>query len=114
MTPPFPIHESGWKLDRVFDTTQLRELLEQNQVICILLAHAGETFIGISNREAVIDYKVVRSSVKEKHTKGAFYVCSDKPNDGRCSACGYGVKFDRQFNNQATVFSCPACGFTGK
>jgi len=70
MTPPFPICESKWKLDRVFDATQLQELLEQNQVICIVLAHAGETFIGISNREAVIDYKVVRSSVKEKHTKG--------------------------------------------
>ena len=73
MTPPFPISESKWKLDRVFDTTQLQELLlEQNQVICILLAHAGETFIGISNRETVIDYKVVRSSVKEKHTKGGW------------------------------------------
>ena len=72
MTPPFPIGESKWKLDRVFDTTQLQELLEQNQVICIVLAHAGETFIGISNREAVIDYKVVRSSVKEKHTKGGW------------------------------------------
>jgi len=71
MTPPFPIRESEWKLGRVFDTTQLQELLEQNQVIGIVLAHAGETFIGISNREAVIDYKVVRSSVKEKHTKGA-------------------------------------------
>ena len=70
MTPPFPIGESGWKLDRVFDITPLQELLEQNQVIGILLAHAGETFIGISNREAVIDYKIVRSSVKEKHTKG--------------------------------------------
>ncbi|MCK4476217.1 MAG: hypothetical protein KAU16_05770, partial [Methanophagales archaeon] len=72
MTPPFPIGESGWKLDRVFDTTQLQELLEQNLVIGILLAHAGETFIGISNREAFIDYKVVRSSVKEKHTKGGW------------------------------------------
>jgi hypothetical protein len=72
MTPPFPIGESGWKLDRAFDTTQLQELLEKNQVICILLAHAGETFIGISNREAFIDYKVVRSSVKEKHTKGGW------------------------------------------
>jgi predicted nucleic acid-binding Zn ribbon protein len=72
MTPPFPICESKWKLDRVFDTTQLQELLEQNQVICILLAHAGETFIGISNRETVIDHKVVRSSVKEKHTKGGW------------------------------------------
>ena len=72
MTPPFPIGESRWKLDRVFDTTPLQELLERNQVICIVLTHAGETFIGISNREAVIDYKVVRSSVKEKHTKGGW------------------------------------------
>ncbi|RJS78565.1 hypothetical protein CW713_09360 [Methanophagales archaeon] len=72
MTPPFPIGESGWKLDRVFDITPLQELLERNQMICILLAHAGATFIGISNREAVIDYKVVRSSVKEKHTKGGW------------------------------------------
>jgi hypothetical protein len=72
MTPPFPIRESGWKLDRAFDTAQLQELLEKNQVICILLAHAGETFIGISNREAFIDHKIVRSSVKEKHTKGGW------------------------------------------
>ncbi len=72
MTPPFTIGESGWKLGRVFDTTHLQELLEHNRVICILLAHAGETFIGILNREAVIDYKVVRSSVKEKHTKGGW------------------------------------------
>ncbi len=72
MTPPFPIGESRWKLDRVFDTTQLQELLEQNKVFCILLAHAGESFIGISNRETFIDYKIVRSSVKEKHTKGGW------------------------------------------
>lgn len=72
MTPPFPIVESRWKLDRVFDTAQLQELLEQNKVFCILSAHAGETFIGISNREAFIDYKVVRSSVKEKHRKGGW------------------------------------------
>ncbi len=70
MTPPFPIVESKWKLARVFDTAQLQELLEQNPVFCILLAHAGETFIGISDRERVIEYKIVRSSVKEKHTKG--------------------------------------------
>lgn len=72
VTPPFPISESGWKLDCVFDTTQLQELLTQNRVFCILLAHAGETFIGIINRETVIDYKFVRSSVKEKHTKGGW------------------------------------------
>ena len=72
ITPPFPIGESRWKLDRVFDTTQLQELLEQNLVFCVVLAHAGETFIGVSNRESFIDYKIVRSNIKEKHTKGGW------------------------------------------
>ena len=70
VVPPFMILESQWKLDYAFDTTQLQELLDTNRVICILLAHAGESFIGISDRERVIEYKIVRSSVKEKHTKG--------------------------------------------
>ncbi|MGB7001702.1 MAG: Vms1/Ankzf1 family peptidyl-tRNA hydrolase [Halobacteriota archaeon] len=70
VAPPFMIPESRWKLDNTFDTTQLQEILDTNRVICILLAHAGESFIGISDRERVIEYKIVRSSVKEKHTKG--------------------------------------------
>ncbi len=70
VAPPFMILESQWKLDYAFDTTQLQEILDTNRVICILLAHAGESFIGISDRERVIEYKIVRSSVKEKHTKG--------------------------------------------
>ena len=70
VAPPFMILESQWKRDYAFDTTQLQEILDTNRVICILLAHAGESFIGISDRERVIEYKIVRSSVKEKHTKG--------------------------------------------
>ncbi len=70
VVPPFMILESQWKRDYAFDTTQLQEILDTNRVICILLAHAGESFIGISDRERVIEYKIVRSSVKEKHTKG--------------------------------------------
>ena len=74
MTPPFPVSDSGWRLDYTFDTAQARELLEleRNRVFCIVLAHAGETFIGISNRDAFIDYEIVRSSVKKKHTKGGW------------------------------------------
>ena len=72
VTPPFPVRESGWKRDHVFDTKPLQELLERDQVFCIVLAHAGETFIGISTRDAFIDYRTVRSSVKEKHTKGGW------------------------------------------
>ena len=70
VAPPFVILESRWKRDCAFDTTQLQEILDTNRVICIVLAHAGETFIGILDRERVIEYKIVRSSVKEKHTKG--------------------------------------------
>lgn len=70
VAPPFVIPESQRKWDYAFDTTQLQEILDTNRVICILLAHAGESFIGILDRERVIEYKIVRSSVKEKHTKG--------------------------------------------
>lgn len=70
VSPPFPIRETNWKLDYSFDTRQVQELLDFYRCICIVLAHAGETFIVVSDQEAVIDYKTVRSSVKEKHTKG--------------------------------------------
>lgn len=70
VAPPFMIPESLWKRDYAFDTTQLQAILDFNHLICILLAHAGETFIVISDREKIIEYKIVRSSVKEKHTKG--------------------------------------------
>ncbi|RCV65736.1 Peptide chain release factor 1 (eRF1) [Methanophagales archaeon] len=70
VVPPFRIPESRWELDNTFDTTQLQAILDFSHSICIVLAHAGETFIGICDRESVIEYKIVRSSVKEKHTKG--------------------------------------------
>jgi hypothetical protein len=47
VAPPFMIPESRWKRDYAFDTTQLQAILDFNHL-----------------------YKIVRSSVKEKHTKG--------------------------------------------
>ena len=70
--PPFPITGSGWKIDSAFDIKQLHEILSSDPVICIVFAHAGETFIGVSNREAFIDHRIVRSSVKGKHKKGGW------------------------------------------
>jgi len=70
VAPPFRILESRWKLGNTFNTTQLQAILDFSHSICIVLAHAGESFIGISDRASVIEYKIVRSSVKEKHTKG--------------------------------------------
>ena len=70
--PPFPITESEWKLDNSFNITPIQEILDSNWTVCTVLAHAGETFIGVLNQEMFIDYKIVRSSVKEKHTKGGW------------------------------------------
>lgn len=72
VAPPFPIGETKWKLNSQFDITSVQEILTSDRAISIILAHAGETFIGISNQEKFIDYKVVHSNVKEKHTKGGF------------------------------------------
>jgi len=70
--PPFQVSETGWKLDYAFDTKQMQGILNSNPVVCIVLTHAGETFIGISDRKAFIDYKIVRSSVKGRHKKGGW------------------------------------------
>lgn len=67
---PFPIRDTTWQLDCAFDTGQMQDILAYYRDICIVLAHAGETIIVVSDQEAVIDHKIIRSSVKEKHTKG--------------------------------------------
>ena len=70
--PPFPIDESKWMLNSAFDIEQLQEILNFEVVIAIVFAHAGETFIGVANKEKIIDYRIVRSSVKGKHKKGGW------------------------------------------
>ncbi|RZB32960.1 MAG: hypothetical protein SRB1_01253 [Desulfobacteraceae bacterium Eth-SRB1] len=71
ITPPFPLGESGWKIDRVFDTKRLQELLEQSQAICIVLQYAGDVY-RTTNREGLADYKIVRSSVKESNNESVY------------------------------------------
>ncbi|HEC56370.1 MAG TPA: hypothetical protein ENI32_00550 [Candidatus Syntrophoarchaeum butanivorans] len=70
--PPFPLDTSGWRVDTTFDTDPLERLILKDRTICILLSHAGETFIGVSNRDGFLEDTIVRSSVKEKHTKGGW------------------------------------------
>ncbi|MHC1567252.1 MAG: Vms1/Ankzf1 family peptidyl-tRNA hydrolase [Candidatus Syntropharchaeia archaeon] len=71
VTPPFPISESGWRIDRAFDTARVEKMLD-SKMVGIVLAHAGETFIGIANENSFIDHRIVRSRVKEKHSKGGW------------------------------------------
>jgi len=72
VAPPFMVSESGWKLDTAFDVKPLQEVLDFDFTVGIVFTRAGETFIGVSNRETLIDYKIVRSSVKGKHKKGGW------------------------------------------
>ncbi|VUT27684.1 MAG: Peptide chain release factor subunit 1 [Candidatus Syntrophoarchaeum sp. GoM_oil] len=72
VTPQFPLDASGWMLADTFNTVPFEELLRKDRIFCIILSHADETFIGVSNRDDFLDDTVIRSSVKEKHTKGGW------------------------------------------
>lgn len=73
VAPFLPLDVSSWQMDVRFDTVPLQELMVRKVNICVLLAHAGESFIGITdNPGSFADYQIVRSSVKGKHTKGGW------------------------------------------
>ena len=73
VAPFLPVDVSSWQMDARFDVIPLQELIDRKVNICVLLAHAGESFIGITdNPGSFADYQIVRSSVKGKHTKGGW------------------------------------------
>lgn len=73
LAPFLPLDVTFWKMDARFDTIPLHELMNRKINICVILAHAGESFIGITdNPGSFTDYQIIRSSVKGKHTKGGW------------------------------------------
>lgn len=71
--PPFPIPKQTWCLQDSFETGFLEESLKSDYKLLILILHAGESFIGFTPDAKVFDEKeLIRSSVKEKHSKGGF------------------------------------------
>jgi len=73
MVPPFPAPSSSWQLGNRFETSFLEENLNKGYRILVLVLHAGESFIGFAPDARVFDTEeLVRSSVKEKHSKGGF------------------------------------------
>jgi hypothetical protein len=70
--PAFPHDTSGWMLADAFNTEPIEESIHRDRVFCIILSHADETFIGVSDRNDFLDYRIIRSGVKEKHTKGGW------------------------------------------
>jgi len=73
MAPPLPIASSTWQLGHNFKVALLEESLSKDYRILILILHAGESFIGFTPDAQVFDTKeLIRSNVKEKHSKGGF------------------------------------------
>ncbi|WP_292388184.1 Vms1/Ankzf1 family peptidyl-tRNA hydrolase [Methanosarcina sp. UBA5] len=73
IAPPFPITSPAWQLRHSFEVSLLEESLSKDYRVLVLVLHAGESFIGFAPDAQVFDTEqLIRSSVKEKHSKGGF------------------------------------------
>ena len=73
IVPPVPIESQSWQLGDSFETSSLNESLNNQYRMVVLILHAGESFIGFAPDARVFDTReLIRSSVKEKHSKGGF------------------------------------------
>ena len=71
LVPPFPLKKDEVTAAGSFKTDPLREILDTP--VLVVAAHAGETFLGVAlGKEGFSEQAVVRSTVKEKHTKGGW------------------------------------------
>jgi peptide subunit release factor 1 (eRF1) len=73
IVPPFPVSSSAWQLQDSFETAPLKESLSSGCRMLVLVLHAGESFIGFAPDARFFDTEeFIKSSVKEKHSKGGF------------------------------------------
>ncbi|RXA17845.1 peptide chain release factor-like protein [Methanosarcina sp. MSH10X1] len=70
---PVPITSPAWQLGNSFEVALLEEILSKDYRMLVCVLHAGESFIGFTPDARVFDTEeLIRSSVKEKHSKGGF------------------------------------------
>lgn len=73
IVPPFPVASSAWQIKDSFEIAPLEESLDTDYRMLVLVLHAGESFIGFSPDARFFDTEeLIKSSVKEKHSKGGF------------------------------------------
>ena len=77
LKPPLPMTamtESSLSVGGSFQLDPLKELMETS--VIVISAHAGDTFLGVSlnslNKEGFEAAELVKSQVKEKHSKGGW------------------------------------------
>ncbi len=73
VVPVFPLKNSILKFGKTFDIKKLKLMENKDFGVCVIVVHAGESFVGFaSDKNGFEIYQVVRSNVKAKHTKGGF------------------------------------------
>jgi peptide subunit release factor 1 (eRF1) len=73
IAPPVPITSPAWQLGHNFEVSLLEEILSKDYRLLVFVLHAGESFIGFTPDAEIFDIEeFIRSSVKEKHSKGGF------------------------------------------
>ncbi len=69
--PFLPILSSEYDAGTQFKLEPLKKCFEFDKIL-VLNAHAGETFAGIVEADAIVEHEAIRSSVMGKHTKGGW------------------------------------------
>ncbi|WOF15206.1 hypothetical protein F1737_00200 [Methanoplanus sp. FWC-SCC4] len=69
---PFSPESLSESLSLSFNTGPAEEIVGKKITVAFVLAHGGESFIGVSNETDLLYGQLVKSSVKEKHTKGGW------------------------------------------
>ena len=73
VAPVFPINDPMLKFGKTFDVKKLKLMANKDVGVCVVIVHAGESFVGFApDKNGFETHQVVRSSVKAKHTKGGF------------------------------------------
>lgn len=73
VAPAFPLKDSILKFGNTFDIDKLKLMANNDFGVCVVIVHAGESFVGFApDKNGFETHQVVRSSVKAKHTKGGF------------------------------------------
>jgi hypothetical protein len=71
LVPPFPLKKDEAIWAGSFKTGPIREMLDTP--VLVVAAHAGETLLGVAlGMEGFAEHAIVKSTVKEKHTKGGW------------------------------------------
>ncbi|MDD3407475.1 MAG: Vms1/Ankzf1 family peptidyl-tRNA hydrolase [Methanomicrobium sp.] len=70
--PPFPPGKSVTSHTDSFECSTADEIFSKERHSIFILAHAGESYIGIATEKGLLKGSLVTSSVKEKHSKGGW------------------------------------------